>query len=86
MRSDAIVGYTFQADILCPSCTVKKLFDEDTSELGSPEMLLNFAAERVGIDRTDERSFDSDDFPKVIFAVQVEEDERCGDCGEALIS
>lgn len=39
----------------------------------------------MGIDRTDETSYDSGDFPKVIVADQVEASERCGLCGTALL-
>lgn len=54
-------------------------------------------AERFGIDRADERSFDSGDFPKVIFGNQVHDGchadngyepgqcaDRCGGCGQHL--
>lgn len=83
-RSDAVVGYDFQAETLCPTCAVVKVAGEELADLGSAEMVLNFVAERIGLDREDEHSFDSGDFPKVIFDVQVEGDETCMECGEVL--
>ena len=32
----------------------------------------------------DEYSYDSDDFPKIIFADQLEETEYCGSCGKVI--
>ncbi|MCV7151556.1 hypothetical protein, partial [Mycolicibacterium pyrenivorans] len=50
------------------------------------ETLLDEMASKAGIDRHTERSFDSGDFPKMIFGVHVENtDERCDTCGEPLI-
>lgn len=88
-----IAGYTYQADQLCPECTRKRLgFGPGTAnphdDLTVEERLTSIA-NRLGIDRDDERSFDSDDFPKVIFSHQLRcesflEHERCGDCGVTL--
>lgn len=36
------------------------------------------------MDRYDERTFDSDDFPKVVFRDQLSDGDTCGTCGEAL--
>jgi hypothetical protein len=48
------------------------------------EEALDFLAQRRGIDRYDEHTFDSGDFPKVIFRDQVTDDDVCGVCGEKL--
>lgn len=85
MKADSIVGYTFRAETLCPACTVKEVVPPDLAELGSTEMVLNFAAEQIGVNREDEHSFDSDDFPKVIFSVDID-DEPCDRCSHWLIS
>lgn len=82
LRSDAIVGYTWQADIWCPACIERA----NPSIDGNAEAVLDTLAQRNDIDRSDETSFDSGDFPKIIFAVMVEDDESCGQCGESLIS
>lgn len=47
-------------------------FDNSGNLTGSAERFLDGLAESVGIDREDEWSFDSGDFPKVVFASQME--------------
>ena len=87
LHATAIVGYTFNADTYCPGCIEGALCDNRFSADHEPEESLDLIAAERGIDRMDESSFDSDDFPKVIFACQVEsDDERCGDCGQPLIA
>jgi hypothetical protein len=96
MRHDTIVGYTFNADTYCPRCIIAQLptgegqaFDgwalaEGAAPMSTEDNLHEIAA-AFGIDWQDESSYDSGDFPKVVFAGQVEEDERCGACGETLL-
>lgn len=90
LRSDAIVGYTWAADIVCPACValVYRARVGIAADSGmSTESILDLAAAASGIaDRFDEGSYDSGDFPKVVLAVMVESsDERCASCGESLI-
>ncbi len=75
-----IHGYVYHADLYCGECIGKLLGDSSGSE--AEAFLDRIAAER-GIDRDDEQSFDSDDFPKVVFAGQID-DEICGCCGDRL--
>lgn len=97
MKPRTVVGYTYQADTYCPSCTASRVtanpgdaahgvrppLHRRTSE--QAEAVIASAARIKGIDRTDETSYDSGDFPKVIVADQVEASERCGLCGTALL-
>jgi len=87
-----VVGYTYQAETLCPACTLSALpmgdgetFDGWYEVDGnmSPEDNLSELAAAFGIDRMDESSYDSGDFPKVIFSSDSEGDQ-CGGCGEIL--
>jgi hypothetical protein len=86
-----IAGYTFQADIVCPACIVdfypdartKAVIHDGAASSWDAEAVLDTAAVAAGINRGDEYSFDSGDFPKVIFAHDTT-DETCGECGEAL--
>lgn len=48
------------------------------------EKILDYLAERDLIDRYDEHSFDSQDFPKVVFESQLDTTEYCGECREEL--
>jgi hypothetical protein len=90
------VGYTFQAENLCPSCTAKALAASGIAlRRGvSHEDAIRWAAQKRGIDLDDDASYDSQDFPKPVLAnqplteiieapddaVRVIEDERCGAC------
>lgn len=93
-----IVGYTFQAEVYCPEHIgeavrptldpdIRYPIDEDGGEYPwDAEWLLDQWAGWCDIDRQNEHTFDSDDFPKVIFASQVEDTEHCGnaDCEATL--
>ena len=101
MRADTIVGYTYRADTYCPACIVN-VYREHRRSMGRVLDSLDWDAERwldshAGdrqIDRYDEATYDSDDFPKVIFADQAyaEDNEdvgvwadRCGNCHKLLL-
>ncbi len=85
MNVDTIVGYSFKAETFCTEHIklevhrrlVKPLgiYDNETNKL-DPELYLDAIASKLGIDRMEESSFDSDDFPKIIF----HSDEWDGDC------
>lgn len=84
-----IVGYTWQAELFCPACLRRKFLGAlPTSqsmgkwETDVEELLNEFATER-GVDRSDEHSFDGDDFPKVVTIQQVDLDQ-CGVCWKYL--
>lgn len=89
-----IVGYTFQAENYCPGCIVDQLptgpgqpYDGWALAPGVSmpvEANLNEIAYAFGIDRGDETTFDSGDFPKVIFSSQLEDTEYCEACGGVL--
>lgn len=87
-----IVAYTYKADIWCGDCVIERLtkmrpplsIPEDAVPLPNNERILTILARERNIDREDERTYDSDDFPKVIFRDQVEDIERCCSCGEEI--
>lgn len=84
-----IVGYTYQAANYCTDCITDALLDEQQQLFfdcrhDTVSGTLDAVAHYRGIDIEDEHTFDSDDFPKVIFADQIEEDETCATCGEVL--
>lgn len=79
-----IAGYAYQAETLCPTCTVLSVTGAGYPTKSTYEATLDDAAQRLGIDRYDERTFDSDDFPKVIFAIGVAADETCDRCARPL--
>lgn len=93
-RPDDIVGYTFRADLYCPYHIVAQLptgpdeaFDGWALAPGvgmTVEENLNEIAYAFGFDRGDEASFDSGDFPKVVFRDALGDDDRCGECHTEL--
>lgn len=91
MTSGQVVAYTYQAENLCPDCTKGKVYSTHRDSLSpaaadlEAEVLLDQLAEYLMLDREDEHTFDSDDFPKVILSVQVDESEDCDECGEGIV-
>jgi hypothetical protein len=87
--ADAVVGYSYRADQYCPECLNREITPAGHNQVigSSVEEMLDRLAEAAGIDRENEWSFDSGDFPKVILSYQVEGDpdtDRCGRCGELV--
>lgn len=91
-----IVGYTFNADTYCREHIVGALptgegeaFDGWALAQGvrmSTEDNLSQIAYAFGIDRDDESSFDSSEFPKVIFADQAwDGEDYCAVCLRPLV-
>lgn len=80
-KATDIVAYTYNADIYCPACILQAMGVLQPN--GTTEWALDSLALDRGIDRYDERTFDSGDFPKVVFASDLE-GELCGMCGEAI--
>lgn len=84
MRSYDIVAYIYRADMYCSMCIVEQVTDGVVYDLNTA-VALGALADQRGIDREDERSYDSGDFPKVVFADQIEDDEYCGACGDVIL-
>ena len=84
-------AYTFKADIYCPGCIALVMaatpdFEGWGLALGvsmTVEKNLDEIAAHHGFDRSDETTFDSDEFPKVVFTDQLNGD-ACGQCGEDI--
>lgn len=63
-----VVGYSYQAENLCPSHTIAAMRGNGIKVASGRyhEDAIRRAAEKIGVDFDDERSYDSDDFPKAI--------------------
>jgi hypothetical protein len=93
-KSYDVAAYNYKAETLCPDCTVAKLPTGEGEEFDgwavapgvrmSAEDNLSELALAFGINRNDEHTFDSDEFPKVVFVDQLEAGETCGNCGQEL--
>lgn len=92
-----IVAYTYHAELLCPSCVVGNMVSDEhnaqsetmnnaTHYLADAETNLDAMAKAVGIDRYNEHSYDSDDFPKVVFSSQANDTdwEHCDQCADCI--
>lgn len=86
-----VCGYSYKAAEYCPAHAVEAfLIHEGLEGHGLsyiPEEALDLMARFRGINREDEYSFDSDDFPKAIFGYQAEDaGSHCETCGLHLRS
>jgi hypothetical protein len=75
-----IVGYRYQADRYCPSCILRAMgkVQQQPQRFGlSVEHCLDMISDDYGINREDESSYDSIEFPKVIPRAMLRE---CGVC------
>jgi hypothetical protein len=89
-----VVAYTYRADIYCPTCVVEMTHYSPNGnpadrKITNAEPYLDVVARIRGINRENEHSFDSDEFPKVVFRDSVNDDpdarpEVCGKCGERI--
>lgn len=84
-RPDDVVGYTYKADIYCPACIIRVANYGLPCNNANAERVLDVLAEGKRINRGDETTFDSDDFPKVIFRNQVENYDTCESCAEFIV-
>ena len=87
VKSFSVVAYSYRADIYCPTCIIEQMIRDGIAAPAARDMATEDAlwqcSQAMGIDNSDEYSFDSDEFPKVVFADQTE-DDSCGECGEVL--
>ncbi len=87
-RCDEIAAYSYRAEILCPACTIEALVAAGDAAPAARDMpaeaVLNQCAGALAVDRDDETTFDSDEFPKVVHLDQVADSEQCGACHQKL--
>lgn len=86
-KSWEIVGYTYKADNYTPAGVIERMVRDGEASPAARDMNTEDALDQIAsanaIDREDERSFDSDDFPKVIFLDSVVDDELfCTETGD----
>lgn len=70
-----IAGYTYKAENYRPDQLIELLITEGVASPGARSLTVEEALDQIAsanaIDRYDERSFDSSEFPKVIFVSQL---------------
>ena len=96
VKTTDVVGYAFRADIWCLDCMATYCLtlpgNGDRMKVAATpptEVLLDELATKYGIDRQDEYSFDSDNFPKVVFRYHLSDHvnegiDECHHCGWEL--
>lgn len=97
-KATDIVGYTYAADTYCTDvCVIGAMGPSagrdllsvgwkvaDIGTRGELEDALTALSVARGVDRFTESSYDSGDFPKVIFSSQIDFPEYCATCGTEL--
>lgn len=87
MLSTDIVAYVFNADIYCPPCVIEALISAGIASPGARGMAVEDALDQIAganaIDRYAEATYDSGEFPKVVFA--GDGPAICGGCGAAVV-
>jgi hypothetical protein len=86
MNGHEIIGYLLAEQPFCAACIHDLFipFDLIGSSDRSAEEILNVVADRRGIDRHNENSFSTYQFPKPLFATDRLDHETCTYCGRPL--
>lgn len=73
-----IIGYTGDAEQLCVECVRKGWAEGDETA----EQALTRAALEMGVNRSDERTYDSAELPKPLTLHMIAAPQQCGGCYE----
>ena len=88
MKAFDIVAYTYRAALYCPEHLIEAMIANREASPAARDMdteeVLDQIANANAIDRQDEHSYDSDDFPKVVFAADLDFGEVC-DAGHNIL-
>lgn len=72
------------ADTWCPACLIEAMINLGAASPAARDMpaegILDQCAAASAIDRSDETSFDSFEFPKVVFLRQLPDGATCDHC------
>lgn len=85
MNATTIMAYHFNADLYHPACMILIATGNVAAKDDDAERVLDEWAATMGINRQDESTYDSHNFPKVIFADNIEPTDYCGKCQENLM-
>lgn len=82
-----IAGYTYNADQYCVPCTYALITTVTFPDMTDEQIVeqLDILGTAMNIPVYNERMYDSSDWPKVVFADQIEEIEYCGRCSTVLV-
>jgi hypothetical protein len=87
-RSDDIAAYTYQADIYCPACLIETMIADGIAAPAARDMptddVLEQCAGALAINRADETTYDTSEFPKPVFLDWLTPDDTCTSCHQPL--
>ena len=87
-RVDDVAAYSYWAELYCPTCVIEAMIATGLAAPAARDMAVEDAldqcADALAVDRGDEPSFDSHEFPKVVFLGDIDQDDTCGDCRQTL--
>lgn len=87
-RLDEIAAYLYRADLHCPGCIIDVMItarDAAPAARDIPvEDALDHIADAMAIDRHDETTYDSSEYPKVVHRIDLADDDHCGTCHNEL--
>lgn len=79
-KAAEIVAYSYP-DTYCPEHLIEEMITRGVASPGARGMVVEDVLDQIagadGIDRQDERTFDSNEFPKVVFSSDLEDGETC---------
>jgi hypothetical protein len=86
-RSHEVAAYAYRASLLCPPCLIEAMIATRDASPAARDMLVEDVLDQCAaadpIDRTDETTFDSYEFPKVVHVDQLPAAVACDGCHEA---
>jgi hypothetical protein len=87
-RGDDIAAYTYRADIYCPACLIEATIADGLAAPAARDMptddVLEQCAGALAIDRDDDTTYDTGEFPKPVFLDWLTSDEACTRCHQRL--
>lgn len=87
-RSDDIAAYTYRTDLYCPACTIEAMIATGIAAPAARNMptveVLDQCAAAMAIDRDEDTSFDSEEFPKPVLLDWLDPADTCAACHEPL--
>jgi hypothetical protein len=87
MNGSDITGYLFRGETFCPTCIHDLFvpFDWAGGSQHSTEEILDRVATEQGVNRHNEKSFGSRQFPQALYLDDVTRADLCFFCGTPLI-
>ena len=87
-RGVGIAAYAYQADIYCPACLIEAMIADGlaapAARVTPTDDVLEQCAGALAIDRADDTTYDTSEFPKPVHLDWLTSDDTCARCHEPL--